>query len=314
MVSCGLIELWVMVKIYLLAAFLAIRELIFDHLCDKNSFSSEISQSECCKGPLRCVIVTGANGTIGSEVVKDLLGLGFRVHALVHGVHKNTLPVNPLLFLHEADFSDIHEVRRLTATLIKSVTRIDLVVCCAGVMLADRKIIDGIESHFMVNVMSQAFLLDRIENLFTPSTRIVFLSSATARCSYHQFGENMLSEYIGPYQAYAFSKLLLAVFVSESARERSWSIVSLHPGTVPGGLYRNANSVVRFVNRHFLPYLMRTPETSSRLVLHTALRHDFSNGCYYEDTKVVNVCQGISENDRKQIYQEVQRRIGIWRC
>lgn len=53
------------------------------------------------------VIVTGANGFIGSAVVKELLKAGYRVYAMIHNGHKDQLQESPLLHCISCDLQSL---------------------------------------------------------------------------------------------------------------------------------------------------------------------------------------------------------------
>ncbi|CAP24379.2 Protein CBG03487 [Caenorhabditis briggsae] len=158
--------------------------------------------------------------------------------------------------------------------------------------LAEIRTSDGVEFHNAVNVVGQVMLYELLQNEIK---RAIFLSSATVRMACYSRDLNFLSVYAGPYQAYASSKLNLAVYVNEVSRKRHVTAVSLHPGTVPGHLYHNANPLVRYLNATILPKILRKPEMAAILVLHTVLREDIQPGAYYEDTEVVNLADCIPE-------------------
>lgn len=76
---------------------------------------------------------------------------------------------------------------------------------------------DGVELHNAVNVIGQVMLYELLQN---ECKRAIFLSSATARMACYSLDSNFLKVYAGPYQAYASSKLNLAVYVNEVAKKR----------------------------------------------------------------------------------------------
>ena len=137
-----------------------------------------------------------------------------------------------------------------------------------------------------VNLISQALILDKMSEYFCPETRIVALSSTCLRAAYNNgqlsggmsliilFApshlENLLQKYVGPYHAYAMSKLALSIYISKLAEKkllisklkiiipfRNLKVATLHPGVVPGRLYRNVNFFLKFITYVVLPCIMR---------------------------------------------------------
>ncbi|VDL70031.1 unnamed protein product [Nippostrongylus brasiliensis] len=289
------IELVVAIEVYLLAGYYALKELLFEATNQgiNKRLENEIQRSTAMRcGHTKRLFITGADGTIGQEVVKKFLRYGFAVHALV-GDRKKAMEVfSPLLTpqssltLYEVDLADRHEVVRFARGFVNRCGQLSAVVCCAGVMLAEPEFIDNVEKHMCVNVVSQALLLHLLDPLLTADSRVVFLSSSTSHVSYFNSSvleNDLLSYYVGPYEAYCLSKFVLSVYVEELAKRRSQRFATIHPGVVPGGLYRHTNIFVRTVTYFILPLLMRRPSFSALLVAHTTLRDDLASGSYYED-------------------------------
>uniref|UniRef100_A0A1I7TDJ7 Epimerase domain-containing protein n=1 Tax=Caenorhabditis tropicalis TaxID=1561998 RepID=A0A1I7TDJ7_9PELO len=272
-----LLEFLIFIHIYILAALLAIREALFD---SRNK----------------------------AKIVKFLLqNSEIECHVTVH--HKSArLKSEGNLTFYELDLTNQAQIL-LLAHQLKS-HRFDVAFFAPGIMLSpENRTSDGVELHNAVNVVGQAMLYELIQN---ECKRAIFLSSATARVACYSKDPNFLSVYAGPYQAYASSKLNLAVYVKEVAKDRQVTAVSLHPGTVPGHLYKNANYLVRYLNATLLPKLMRSPEMAALVVLHTIFRDDIQPGAYYEDMETVNVADWVPEEERTRIYETIHRRIDLW--
>ncbi|KIH56589.1 oxidoreductase, short chain dehydrogenase/reductase family protein, partial [Ancylostoma duodenale] len=311
----------------------------------KKRLEDEIRKSLAIRSArTKSVLVTGADGTIGKEVVKKLLRYDFTVHALVGDRRKAKEMFSSLngsqmpLTLYEVDFEDPHEVAKFARGFVGRCTDLNVVVLCAGTMLAPPKFVDNIESHMCVNVVSQALLLHLLDPIMTSDTRVTALSSSTAGVAFftstvleqgkfsvvkvvlagvnepplHVSFIEPLSYYIGPYEAYCFSKLVLSTYIEELARQRPQNMVSLHPGVIPGTLYRHTNTIIKFVTYCILGYFLRSPSFSALLVLHTTLRDDQVSGAYYEDCVPKALHSRLSEKDKMSLFKSVQRQVEEW--
>ncbi|VDM77400.1 unnamed protein product [Strongylus vulgaris] len=217
------IELLVMLQVYVLAAVYIVKELLFEATNQgiKKRLENDIRKSRALHSARnKTVLVTGADGTIGREVVKKLLRYDFTVHALVGDRKKakeffasmngSRLP----LTIYEVDFGDPNEVAKFARGFVTRCTELNIVVLCAGTMLAPPKVakfargfvtrftelnivvlcagtmlappklVDNIETHMRVNVLSQALLLHLLDPILTSDSRITALSSSTARIAF----------------------------------------------------------------------------------------------------------------------------------
>ncbi|KAK6013092.1 hypothetical protein OSTOST_21653, partial [Ostertagia ostertagi] len=123
---------------------------------------------------------------------------------------------------------------------------------------------------------------------------------------------DLLSYYVGPYQAYCLSKLVLSVYIEQLSQHRPQRIATMHPGVVPGTLYRHNNMLVKFVSYFILPFFLRRPTFSALLIVHTALRDDLVTGSYYEDGEAKRLGDRLTEKDKQSIYECVQRQVQDW--
>ncbi|KAK6013091.1 oxidoreductase, short chain dehydrogenase/reductase family protein [Ostertagia ostertagi] len=199
--NCGMaflpgvwIELLVMFRVYMLAAYCALKELLFEAANQgiKKRLENEIRKSRAIRSARnKRVFITGADGTIGREVVRKFLRHGFTVHALVGNRAKANVLFESLngsrmpLTLYEVDFADPHEVAKFARGFINRCGEISVMVLCAGTLLADVEFIGDVERHMCVNVVSQALLLNLLKPLLARDARILFLSSSTATVSHY---------------------------------------------------------------------------------------------------------------------------------
>ncbi|KJH46111.1 oxidoreductase, short chain dehydrogenase/reductase family protein [Dictyocaulus viviparus] len=303
------IELLVMIQVYILAGIYAVKEIIFEVINQgiKKRLENEVLKSNAINhAGSKCVFITGGDGTIGREVIKRFLGYGYTVHATIGDRRKAFELVTSLggsklpLTLYDVDLLTPYEVTRFARGFVNKCGGLSIVIMCAGIMLSGPEFIDNVESHMCVNVVSQALLLHLLNPILLHDARILFLSSATAKVSHYTspiFRKDPLSYYVGRYQAYCFSKLVLSVYIEQLSKKKSQLLATIHPGVIPGTLYRNTNKYVRYLTYIVLPYFLRKPAFGSLLIAHTAMRDDLISGSYYEDGSVKSLGEGLSEKE-----------------
>ncbi|CAJ0566260.1 unnamed protein product, partial [Mesorhabditis spiculigera] len=195
------------------------------------------------------------------------------------------------LALHECDLRDLKAVANFAQTFKDKNRQIDLFIGNAGVLhprdsWTDHAAVDGMN----VNVVAHAALLE---------TDSSFLYDAH-----------------GPYQAYAFSKLLLAVYGEMHAQSMhnthpGSTLCVVHPGVVPSALYRKTNPLTRLAIGYLLPLIARSAEDAAILSLHTAFREDVKSGLYFEDGQPTSVRRDLEKPTKMAIMVNVKKGVMI---
>uniref|UniRef100_A0A914LLI8 SDR family NAD(P)-dependent oxidoreductase n=1 Tax=Meloidogyne incognita TaxID=6306 RepID=A0A914LLI8_MELIC len=258
-------------------------------------------------------VITGADGTIGSELLRCLLALDFNVFAV--GLYPPTNHFQNLDNLHfiKCDLGNINEVFAAVESIQLSSDRIDLLILNAAMFLSPkigwlpyrREMIIGaqiIERHLAVNVLADAQLFaslsQRLEQSVLSSGRAIFVSSCSARAGdlsllLKKQDERFWCRHLNGYKSYADSKLLLSAYVQYlnkvlRSRDSQISVASVHPGVVPGKFYKNVFWPFRcFINWILAPF-MRTPLQAATQILDVAFSPSLglpnnSNNLYYEN-------------------------------
>uniref|UniRef100_A0A915DVV4 Uncharacterized protein n=1 Tax=Ditylenchus dipsaci TaxID=166011 RepID=A0A915DVV4_9BILA len=116
----------------------------------------------------KVAVVTGAGGTIGSQVVDLLHSFDFKCVAI-------------------CDLSDLRQVYKAADQIRSNYQRIEMLVCVAGTMLepnSNSHPANRVEPHLMVNLLSHVQLFTRLRPLLEASLydqpRAIFVSSATS--------------------------------------------------------------------------------------------------------------------------------------
>ncbi|GMT24607.1 hypothetical protein PFISCL1PPCAC_15904, partial [Pristionchus fissidentatus] len=334
----------VTVQVYIIAAWTVARELITELLWPKTHrqcvdalLESQFmkSRSVRIRAGTETALVTGADGTIGSQIVFLMIKLGFNVCALSGSASKmrsiiaDWSPVEKArIKVFQINFAEPLRMRTYLEQLRERFDQFDVVVLAAGTMLSPEGPVNGYEHHEWVNVISQAAVLRAVDDKLSEDARIVCMSSVCAHLalSNELSDEELLhSSRYGVYEAYARSKLHLAVYCEQLARE--WAnaspssgkhpssssshtrrIVAVHPGVVPGGLYRHTNPVFRFISDR-LAHLLRSAVVAATLTLHTALRDDAVSGAYYEDRERLRLRSDLPQQRRALLFKQIEAAV-----
>ncbi|GMS96755.1 hypothetical protein PENTCL1PPCAC_18930 [Pristionchus entomophagus] len=238
----------VTVQVYIIAAWVCARELLAELLWPKTHREcvDALLESHFMKSRLvriragtETALVTGADGTIGSQVVFLLIKLGFNVCALAGSAAKmrtvieNWAPVEKArVKVFQINFAEPLRMRTYLETLRERYEQFDVVVLAAGTMLSPDGPVHGFEQHAWVNVISQAAVLRAVEEKMADDARIVCLSSVCAHLALSSDladAELLRSQRYGVYEAYARSKLHLAVYCEQLANCRRLRLSSLLP-------------------------------------------------------------------------------------
>ncbi|CAD5230123.1 unnamed protein product [Bursaphelenchus okinawaensis] len=323
-------EFWpilVIILTYILAVYCCIIELLLDFFCDSAFTEKFISwkkkvQTEDVetKGP-KFALVTGADGTIGIHVTEHLLNLGYEVIAL--GIKAPDLVLtNPdqLRFI-QCDLLHDESLKKALVELDEmNLSNLDLAVFVAGVMLhapLDKK--NSKDPHFVINLLSHAKLLEKLRPLMEKSSRpnAVFVSSSTSRLGdtsdIFVESDHAFCEYINGYKSYADSKLavnlyccgLAQVLADEHSKLR---VFSIHPGVVPGGLYRYVFGPAKALINNILPFILRTPDRAAAEILNAVYSDTVQSGDYVEYNRAASF-MNFTESQLQNFMKNVRREI-----
>lgn len=227
-------------------------------------------------------VVTGASSGIGLETAVALARAGARVAAVCRLPEKGARAVADIrrrsgsgdVMLFVADLSSQRAVRGLAAQLVAGLSRVDVLVNNAGVIVRERVLTeDGVETTFAVNHLAYFLLTRLLEPLLVASApaRVVNVASRA-----HNSGRLRLDDLMGGrdydgWQAYCQSKLANVVFTYELARRLEGTGVTancLHPGLIGTNLGHAGPSWIRYglrIARPFLPSPAKGAATSIHL-------------------------------------------------
>lgn len=334
-----IIGAWTTLVIYCIGLYYTLVEFFNDRFSVTNrSYVEYLRMKIESSGFRRCsiarehpiAVVTGASGTIGYEIVRQLLNLGYKVEAIAREAGCLTTLKDVRLSIHLIDMGDLIKVRRVADEIVgRAPEGIDLLVCNAGIMFHHYEVnAAGHEQHMAVNLLSHALLIDVLLSSMRNAThpiRIICVSSSTAHAVHIddtaiQNG-GIFARYVNGYHAYALSKLSLALYAEQLNRyleeellERDTEkcrikVCSVHPGCVPGDLYRNVFYPCRILINYLLSPFMRKAAVAAAEILATVMNDDLKGGCYYERMESVALRPDISDTVRRRLFNRIQQTV-----
>lgn len=268
------------------------------------------------QGSRQVILITGSTDGLGRAVALKLASTG--AHIIVHGRNRE----RGLAVVKEieqegkgsarffaADLASLAQVRRFADTILKTYSRLDVLINNAGIWLGPdegRKLsADGHEMHFAVNYLS-GFLLTRLllPRLTTGApARIVNVSSAAQTPI--QFDDVMLARSYSDSRGYAQSKLAQIMFTIDLARElegKNVIVSALHPAT-----FMNTGMVT---DRGLAP--RSSVETGAEGVVHLATAAGVTTGGYYNGTRVARPnAQALDDAAREQLRRLSLELVGL---
>jgi len=217
----------------------------------RSSFGAAATAEEVTTGidlTGKTALVTGCNSGIGYETMRVLALRGAHVFGTARSEQKGRTACNSVkghctpLVLELTDFDSIVEC----ANQVQGQTDVlDILVCNAGVLFNERRQLNGLELHFVVNHLGHFLLVNRLldQVISAPQGRVVVVSSDSHRRAPSegiQFDD--LTGQSWTDSAYAHSKLANGLFSLELARRLQGTNATsnaLHPGRVKTRIFRN---------------------------------------------------------------------------
>ncbi|XP_037569231.1 dehydrogenase/reductase SDR family member on chromosome X homolog [Dermacentor silvarum] len=304
-----------MLWLYVLSAYYLLWECL---LRIKSQLSPQEQMSYGCMLN-KTVLVTGGSGGIGHETIRALLSLGARVidgspdtnfnkeqrkHLLLDGQ-----PTAQVELLH-LDLSSMASVKTFAENILKSESKLDLLICNAGVMLMPyQETEDGFESHMSINYLGHCLLTALLLPLLIaagnkgPTARIVNVSSCAHKAARINLDDLHSRKRYSCYHGYTQSKLAQVLFTKSLAKRLQAKVIPVtvncvHPGIVNTQLYQRVWWAPLVAGLVF-----KTPEESVKTVLHAALSSELEgiSGCYLEECALaqpLSVCNDRSIQER----------------
>jgi retinol dehydrogenase 14 len=254
------------------------------------------------RGPMagRTVLVTGGTGGIGKATALGLATMG--AHLAITGRDRGRAESaareiraagGGQVDVFVADLSVQSEVRRLAEEVLRSLSRIDVLVNNAGGYWNTRHVTaDGLERTFAVNHLApfllSSLLLHRLEQ--SAPARVVTVSSNVQAMGRIDFDDLQGARSYSGARAYNQSKLANVLFTYELARRLQASSVTanaLHPGVVRTSFGTEDPGRVQRLFTPFMRPFMKAPARGAATSVHLASAADLEQvtGRYFAGSK-----------------------------
>ena len=274
------------------------------------------------------MVITGPTSGLGRQAADELAALGARVLLVGRTPERLSEVQQELRERHGedrfpsvvADMGSLASVREAVAEILRSETRIDVLIDNAGAMFPERtESVDGIESTLAVMVVGPFALIAGLQPILreTPGSRVITVSSGgmyTQALDLDDLGWEA-KPYSGP-RAYAHAKRAQVMLIREWARRRRGGGVTyaaMHPGwaDTPG----LSASLPGFAD--VMRPILRTPTEGIDTLVWLAAEPDVSHlgGAFVHDRRArpydrVPMTR-VSARDRRRLWREIVVRAGI---
>ncbi|CAF0941171.1 unnamed protein product [Adineta steineri] len=202
----------------------------------------------------KTVIITGSNSGVGKYTAIELAKRGAHIMLACRDRKRTEEALKEICKLSGSnnveieivDLASLKSIEECAKRLCGRLSKLDVLINNAGVMMASEKSVDGYEIHFAVNHLGHFLLTNLLLDLMkkAPSARIINVSSVN-----HAFLNITINwddiNFTKPYwkiNAYSHSKLANILFTNELARrlqDTNITANSLHPGVVRTEVIRN---------------------------------------------------------------------------
>lgn len=243
----------------------------------------------------RTLLVTGVTSGLGLETLRVLTSRGARVigtgrtlasaSAACRDAAGDTWPL-------ACDLADPGSVRACARAVREAPTRLDAIICNAGIMALPRlERAFGYELQFFTNHIGHFLLVTELLSSLADAGRVVVVSSrAHHRTPRSGIEFDNLSGERGyaPWIAYGQSKLANLLFARELARRlpRGQTANAVHPGVIPTGLTRHLPGWMKHGFELISPLGFKTVPQGAATQVFVAVRPEMKeNGEYFVDCR-----------------------------
>lgn len=216
---------------------------------------------------LGCTIVTGANGSMGIEITKQLVKDGYHVVMACRSVEKGIAAASAAglenVDVLPLDLSSFHSINRFVEMITEQFHEVSVLVNNAGVISRKFSLTEeGYENTVAVNFIGTAILTEKLIPMMSDGAKIIFTVSLSTifghisrrllygrRHSFHRI------------QAYSNSKKALLLYSLRLSKENPHiHVYDADPGIVDTPMVSMGNWLDPITDRFFRPFIKKAAE------------------------------------------------------
>ncbi|MCG8579228.1 MAG: SDR family oxidoreductase [Bacteroidales bacterium] len=261
-------------------------------------------------------VITGGNAGAGFEATKVLLSKGAEVVMLNRSVAKSEAAIKDLknqfgeqakVSFIKMDLAELSSVRNAAEEVIKTVPRIDVLICNAAIAQVAKQLLtpDGFESQLGVNHYGHFLLINLLfSKVEEGGKRIVIVGSNGYKMGLKkiQLEDMNFDKNYNPMSTYCHSKLAQMVFAYElqhriKEANRNVDVYVCHPGAAKTSLGKeeaNLTTRIIFAIMSHTP-LAQSAEKGSWPEIMCATEDNLKQQAYYGPTKKMDMAGPIGE-------------------
>lgn len=237
----------------------------------------------------KIVVFTGGTDGMGKIAAQQLAQMGATLYLLGRNPAKMQSAVDACktqakhnrIYAVPCDLSDQKSIRHAAKQIQTKVSRVDLLINCAGANFGERKLSpQGYEMTWAVNHLAPFLLTHLLLNLLkaAPVARIVHLSSATEKSGHIHFDDIQLKHKWSTFRSYTQAKLALNMCtrkLSEQLRNTSITVNALNPGFIKTNLLHQIKGWERLLGVPYMFFCASKTSVGARRILRLALSNEY---------------------------------------
>lgn len=244
-------------------------------------------------------IVTGATGTLGTEITRNLLNLNASVIMAVRNIEKARLLIanfkkdssTSFVRAYALDLTSFSSIETFCTEMLADYTQIDALIHNAGIYHLPKITVEGYDIHYMVNYLAPLKLTELLRPLLT-NGKAIFVTSLAQTYAKIDSTDLQSLKTKNKTKIYGRSKLLLSNEVQKLQEQYSKPALTLcHPGIFSSELFsakdgrysKTAASVIRYC----MKIIFNASQKSSLNILY-AIKHTIPNG-YWVGPRVIGI-------------------------